>query len=259
MAPGNAIEQAKGEFQNKTDELDAKRGEVENKWNEAVRKVNSALDDVGWFTDNIWFLNDDVDRLRELTNECSKRLQELLNDIVKVVRGSVPVLSLFDAAVRWSNDIQQPVSSSSGIVSQPAVFSLRQWEGTAKDAYYINVLPMQGKAVDGITTTSTGVSKWLADVASKNLNFMLELITPVAELLNSIVAAAVAAASVAGLLEAIGKAADAIGKAVEKILLIIKDTAKKVGETMKMAVDALTIANDNGPFPGGRWPDSVRN
>jgi hypothetical protein len=249
---------AKGEFQTRTTELDGKSRECVTKFNELITKVNKALNDVSWFTNNVWFLNDEVDKLRALAESAGRKITEMQEKIAKVVRGSYPVLSLYDAALRWSGDIQAPVSATSGVVSAPAMLSMRgQWEGPAALSYFTVVVPAQAKAVDGVSTVASSTSKWLAEVGTSNLKFMLEMLEPVAEVLEKIVAGLAAAASVAGLLEAIGRIADALGESLSAIITILTGTAAKIGETIKQAIDAYNITNDNTPFPKGHWPDSV--
>lgn len=256
MAP--EVDAAKGEFIAKTNELANKTNEANDKYGELIKKVNQAIEKANWFTRNVWFLNDDVDKLSKLATEVLKKLNELREQIAKIVRGSIPVFSLYDAAFRWTNNLQAPISATAGVAGAPATLSVRsQWEGPAALAYFTTVLPMQGSAVTGLSNTASSTSKWLADVASNNLNFMVKILLPVLQVLDKIIAAFTAGVTVAGLLEAIGRIGDALGKAITAVFEIVTETAKKIGETIGMANAAKNIANDNVPFPGTHWPNPV--
>jgi hypothetical protein len=104
---------------------------------------------------------------------------------------------------------------------------------------------------------ASGTSKWLAEVASTNLDFMIKILVPVLEVLEKIVAGLAAGATVAGLLEAIGRIADALGKAISAIFTIATETASKIGKTIEQANAALNLLNDNTAFPNKKWPDPV--
>ena len=255
MPPPDA---AKDAFIGQTNELANKTNECNSKFDELLKKVNKTLDDVGFFTRNIWFLNDEVDKLRDLVKQIGEKLKEMCEKVAKIVRGSVPVLSLYDAAFRWSADIQSKVSATSGTVAAPARLSMRgEWEGSASLAYFTVVVPLQVKAVDGVSATASSVSTWLAGVATANLKFMLEILEPVVEVLGKIIAGIAAAATVAGALEGIGRIADALGQSLPAITKILTDTANKIADSIEKANAALNVANDNGPFPGGKWPNPV--
>jgi hypothetical protein len=258
MAPEPITDAAKAEFQSKTTEVSTKTSESVTKYNELVGKINSALSAASWATKNIWFLNDEIDRLIELGNKATGQINKWSEELFKIVRGSVPVLSLYDAAIRWSRDIQSPVSATSGIVGAPATLAMRgQWEGPASLAYYTVVLPGQQGAVNGITAMASGTSKWLAEVASSNLDFMIKILVPVLEVLEKVIAGLAAGATIAGLLEAIGRIADALGESISAIFKICTETAAKIGKTIEQANAALNLANDNTAFPNRKWPDPV--
>lgn len=258
MAPDPITDAAKAEFQSKTNEVSTKTNESVTKYNELVGKINNALSAASWATKNIWFLNDDIDRLVKLGNQATAQVNKWAAEIGKIIRGSVPVLSLYDAAIRWTNDIQSPVSATSGTVGAPATLTMRgQWEGPAALAYYTVVLPGQQGGVNGVTAMASGTSKWLAEVASTNLAFMIKILLPVLEVLEKIIAGLAAGATIAGLLEAIGRIADALGEAISAIFTIATETAAKIGKTVEQANAALNIVNDNTFFPKKKWPDPV--
>jgi hypothetical protein len=256
MAPTTDV--AKAQFEQRTNELDTKTKDCVSKFEEVVKKINDALNKVNWFTDNIWFLNDEVDSLRDKVKEVATKLGEMRDKMFVIIRGSVPVLSLYDAAFRWTTDLQAPISGLSGRVNSPEWLSLRgQWEGPASLAYFTVVIPLQVKAVDGLSATASATSKWLAAVATSNLEFMLKILKLVVEVLEKIIAALTAGATVAGLLEAIGRIGDALGKSTTAIYEILSETASHIGKSIEQANAALNIVNDNGPFPGGNWPNPV--
>jgi len=251
VAPQDDLAEAKGQFTKGTDDLGKGARDIDKSFGELIAKGNKVIKDLNFIQD-MWF-GDEVDAIRGLFVKVGDDVKRLLELLGKVLGGSIPVFSLFDAAFEW---VAEPVSSSVVTAKEPAGWSLRAWEGPAALAY-LEIRASQSDAIKGLATASGDIGTWLIGVGQSNVKFMLDLVVPVVEFAKSLAAAIVAAVTVAGLLEAIGKLADAVGALLAAFWKIVHLSVDKAADTISRAHSAQRILSGNAPFPGGKWPNPV--
>jgi hypothetical protein len=251
MAPSDDLAKHESEFGNALDML---RGLVNNEipgaHQELINAVNKTIKNIAWVSPaGAWYVH-------HRASDDAKRLKKLLDDILtkakEIIDQSLPVLSLFKVAFAWGDNVQGPVSAMSGVAFERSQ-GVYGWKGPAADAYTDKRL-LQKLAIEATGQNAREIALYLAKVAEVNVTFLLSLLNPLKELLQSIVAAVVAALTVAGVLEAIGKVADIAGKQLGAIIDIIKAAATQLTATVSAAITAEGTLNNFNAFPERKWP-----
>lgn len=185
------------------------------------------------------------------------KLNELADEVGKILAASTPIFSLISVSALWTEEVLPELSGAVGLARDIRANALHAWGGDAGRAYQEKRWG-QAKALEGTTGDVKDTAQWLVDVAVLNAKFLIAITQPVIDVVQSMIEAAIDAASVAGVLEAIGAVAEAIARSAGSILEIVKQTADHTYESLSKLSEARIILNDNTVFPGeGSWPQAV--
>lgn len=175
----------------------------------------------------------------------------------KMVEHHTPVLDLFIMSSRWITDTKSPTSNMFAHLWQPEDSrNLAQWTGEARSAYD-DIVSRQKASVQALEDVASFMSRWLADIATDNVEYITFLLGKMGEVTNIIV-------------ESVGRLTNAGGAT------LIWEVARLVGTAIQLAIDHLgKIANniaamiarliqandavllDFSYFPDGSWPEAV--
>ncbi len=185
-------------------------------------------------------------------------LQRIIDKGRYLVEHSTPVVSLIMTSFGWLNDVQKPASATAGRVPLKGD-KLVYWKGAAAEAYN-GKLPFQQAAASDMATKADFISTWLFTIAKANVEYAVKMAEYVSLVAGAIAQAAIDAASVFGIIEAVNAVADAAGLLVEKALNQLFGIASRVVDLLKNARDATASINNVeklvGP-PAGTWPQAV--
>lgn len=251
MAPeaGVTPEGITGDF---NDAIDTVRDGVE-KAVDSFEKLVDEINGKAWLIGPalmLWIKNK-LDDVRENAKKLIEKAQYLLEH-------STPVLSLIITSFKWLEVGQNPASSIAGTIPVKGDM-LVYWKGEAADAYN-NKLPFQQGAASDMATKSDFISTWLFTIVKANVEYATKVAENISLVAGAIAQAAVDAASVFGVIEAINAVAGAVGGIVENALNLLFGIANRVVDLLKNARDASASINNveklAGP-PAGTWPQAV--
>lgn len=190
--------------------------------------------------------------------EVHTHLQKIVAKAEYLIEHSTPVVSLIITSFDWLDQVQKPASAVAGRVPVKDD-KLVYWKGEAAEAY-AGKLPFQQAAATDMATKADFISTWLFTLAKANIEYAVKTAEYVSLVAGTIAQAAVDAASVFGIIEAINAVADAVGDIVEKALNQLFGIATRVVDLLKNARDATASINNieklAGP-PAGTWPQAV--
>jgi methyl-accepting chemotaxis protein len=199
----------------------------------------------------LWIKN----RLEELKANAEK----LLEKAVWVVEHAGGIPSLILMAFRWLTVVQKPASSIGGqIVATDDM--LVYWEGQAADLY-AKKIPIQQLAANDMATKADFISTWLFTIAKANVEYAVKLSENISMLVGEIAQAAIDAAGVFTILEAVNTVAGAAGSLIENALNVLFNIANNLVDALKNMRDANSSMNNLSNLPGppaGTWPQAVR-
>lgn len=185
-------------------------------------------------------------------------LQTIIKKAQYLIDHSTPVVSLILTSFDWLSDVQKPASAAAGRIPVKGD-KLGYWKGEASDAYGRKIPFQQGAASD-MATKADFISTWLFTIAKANVDYAVKTAEYISLIAGKVTQAAVDAASVFGIIEAINAVADAAGSIVEKALNQLFGIANRVVDLLKNARDASASINNleklSGP-PAGTWPQAV--
>ncbi|GGQ83126.1 hypothetical protein [Couchioplanes azureus] len=214
---------------------------------------------VGEINEKRWLLGGAVLLwVKEKLEGAQEGLRKIVEKAQYVVEHSTPVVSLILTSFDWLNQVQKPASGAAGRVPVKGD-KLVYWKGQAADAYNAK-LSFQQAAASDMATKADFISTWLFTIAKANVDYAVKMGEYVSLIAGAITQAAVDAASVFGIIEAINAVADAAGDLVEKALNQLFNIANRVVDLLKNARDATASINNveklSGP-PVGTWPQAV--
>jgi phage-related protein len=188
-------------------------------------------------------------------------LNTVFQYINKIIEGSVPILSLINAAFRWVTEVTPVVSCLAGLTQQSGDDKDRNsafvfWTGASRDVYNQG-LWNQKVALESTGNTCDRIGSWLIDIADKNVTFIFDLIQPLKDFITDILTAVEEAATVFGVFEAIGDACRAISKLATSLYDCVKAVIKNLMSVLVNDVEAETLLNNNSAYPNGKWPQMV--
>jgi hypothetical protein len=214
---------------------------------------------VGEINDKRWLLGAAVLLwIKHKLDGAREGLQKIIEKAQYLVDHSTPVVSLILTSFDWLNQVQKPASAAAGRVPVKGD-KLVYWKGEAADAYNAKI-PFQQAAAGDMATKADFISTWLFTVAKANVDYAVKMGEYISLIVGAVSQAAVDAASVFGIIEAINAVADAAGALVEKALNQLFSIASRVVDLLKNARDATASINNVeklvGP-PAGTWPRAV--
>ena len=185
-------------------------------------------------------------------------LQTIVDKARYLIDHSTPVVSLILTSFDWLSQVQKPASTAAGRVPVKRD-KLIYWKGEAAEAYNAKI-PFQQAAASDMATKADFISTWLFTIAKTNVEYAVKTAEYISLIAGAVTQAAVDAASVFGIIEAINAVADAAGALVEKALNQLFGIATRVVDLLKNARDASASINNVeklvGP-PAGTWPQAV--
>jgi len=185
-------------------------------------------------------------------------LQTIVDKAQYLIDHSTPIVSLILTSFDWLSQVQKPASAAAGRVPVKGD-KLVYWKGEAADAYN-GKIPFQQAAAGDMATKADFISTWLFTIAKANIEYAVKTAEYISLIAGAVTQAAIDAASVFGIVEAINAVADAAGALVEKALNQLFSIATRVVDLLKNARDASASINNveklAGP-PAGTWPQAV--
>lgn len=214
---------------------------------------------VGEVKDKLWLLGGAVALwIKHKLDGAREGIKKLIDKAQYMIQHSTPVVSLILTSFDWLSQVQKPSSAAAGRVPLKGD-GLLYWKGEAADAYGAR-LPFQQSAASDMATKADFISTWLFTIAKANVEYAVKMAENISMLAGEITQAAVDAASVFGVIEAINAVAGATGQIVENALNTLFGIATRVVDLLKNARDASASINNVeklvGP-PAGSWPQAV--
>ena len=240
---------------------------ITQQFNASIESSNSGIDKIieGFnnlveeVKDKAWLLGGAILLwMKSKLDDVREAIKKLIEKAKYMIKHSTPIVSLILTSFDWLTDVQNPASAAAGRVPVKGD-KLVYWKGEAADAY-TNKLPFQQGAASDMATKADFISTWLFTIAKANVEYAVKMAENISLVAGEIVQAAVDAASVFGIIEAINAVAGAVGSLVENALNALFDIANRVVDLLKNARDASASINNVeklvGP-PSGTWPQAV--
>lgn len=201
----------------------------------------------------------------DIEGELSRSRTELqkVNDwFGEVIRESTPLVSLLHASNGWLA-IRKTVSGLEGITTEYKNPNLVQWEGEVAKYYRApapNGTTPQASALKGMSQNADKISEFLVGTFTRNVEYLMKLVDLVVGIVGQLAEIATNVISIVGILEAVAAFADLVSKIIEDAWKVMRALADDVKDFAKQVREASSnVLNDNGRFPGGHWPQLVRN
>lgn len=242
------------------DKVDEQKRKVVTEFDNLTARANetlSRLDTAKWigtaaFGLGGYLLADHyVDKVRSLFDRLRHLVEQVLAKVQEILDKATPVLSLVTRAFDWVDHVQAPVS---GLSDRAATYTLHanEWSGLARKVYDQRV-PRQVGAIGALGTAAADIGTWLMDLAKENAAYILSLLDPLEHIVSALIAAAIDAGSVAGILEAIGKGAELVQNAVDDMWAALKQAVDHALTVVSKKLDAHKVLAD----VGDGWPQMV--
>jgi hypothetical protein len=223
---------------------------VIDKFNAAVRHIN----------DNRFLLGPAL----LLIKGCLDKMREVVDKVAQFAKylaeHHIPVLSLMVQSLNWVSQVHGPMSDLSAPAGQwrDDNQNAQYWSGPAAEAYKA-AAGVQKAAIDEYVKKSEFISDWLFGIVKTNVDYAAGLAGVVAKIAGSMVTTTLEGATVIELPFAADRLADTLNTLIEEgIKSLIQYAVNFVG-----AIDnyrrALSQQGDHTNFPGGQWPQAVRN
>ncbi|PXY17967.1 hypothetical protein [Prauserella flavalba] len=236
--------------------------ELETSWNESFSEAKDAIGQIqNFFTQIDNETSMAVEILSSAVKVGVKRLGELKDDLVAMYNEAephqLPVISLMKQSFAWLDNVKSPISNLSPQVTIWRDQNLSSWGGGAGRAYLLEKTTQQKAAIDDVSKNADKISEWLMDIAQRNVEYMLEFVDKLGVIVGHYAGAAAAAATLVGIAEAIGDAADAVAAVFAEMVDQLTDVASRfmLAVSDERKIDSITT--DNTALPGGKWPESV--
>lgn len=183
----------------------------------------------------------------------AENIRKMVEDIIHILDHSTPIISLISQGYSWLDNVMRPTANIQSVVKEHPDANFEYWDSKASGAYD-DAVTAQDTALAAIVEKSDGIRKWLLSIAAANIEFVTELCNIFAEFAGKFVAILAEAATVIGILEAIGKSGECIeniiahsGKRVTKAIEMYGAAAGRTGE-------ATSLTFKTAAFPHGKWP-----
>ncbi|WP_344905884.1 hypothetical protein [Actinomadura meridiana] len=219
---------------------------VNEKLNELVTNINKVLAKLPSFI---------AHRLTPLLDKLGSAVTKLWKEFSQFVAEPGDWGKLADAAGKFSDKVQAPVSAQAGRFQETYSKVDDYWKGEASEAYKKVLKPNapQTAATQQYGDTAEAVSGALDLCRWTILGFWLFVGAAYATLIYQLIGDCVAAASVAGALPALGSAILAIGAFAAAVAGAGWTAIQVLGGP---ASTFRTENNGNNNWPGGAWPPS---
>jgi hypothetical protein len=246
MAPTVDLESVRAAFYQGVEDARKGVGLLVSGFNDLVHAVNKHL----------WLLGAaGVLWIRHKLEQVRDAAQKLVEKARHMIDHSTPIVSLILTSFDWISQVQKPASDAAARIPV-TTDNLVYWSGGAAQAYTNKTGPQKDAASD-VVAKADFISTWLFSIAQTNVDYVVKMAEIVSLLANKITQAAVDAASVFGVIEAINAVAGAAGDIVERGLNTLFGIASRLVALLKNVRDASSSINNHEKLPGGAWPQAV--
>lgn len=200
--------------------------------------------------ERIW---DTIEQTRMNREGITGSVLELAN---RVLDHHYPVISLFRISSRWITDTYRLTSEVYGDIALPEHGrDLAGWDGPARAAYD-DLTDHQHSAVAAMRDVAGDIGIWLSDIAVGNVEFIVELVSELGSLANSLIDETGKLVNTAGV-GVVWAVAAVIGSAVERAINTLGIVVTNVASMAANQIHADRIIMDHSYFPRGNWPEAV--
>jgi len=189
-----------------------------------------------------------------------ENVKALLVKVIELVKYAIahatPVLSLVVQSFDWVTKVKTPMSDLSTPAGTPRDLNLAYWTGAAATIYTSKTIAQKG-AIDDATIKADFVSQWLFSIAQANVDYMVGLVTVVANVVGKLTQAAIDATTVIDIPWAVDQLSKTVGDLVAAAINDLTTVAKRFFQAVKDARDIQSQVGDHTKLPGGKWPQAV--
>jgi hypothetical protein len=240
-------------FEGSIDRLEAIPGRLEDAYDGFVARVEATWDLVAALLPAggeliTWYVKQKMEEIREYCNRILERVRGALDRYRSVLR-------LFEVSYLWTREVLGPVSEVRDALPDAEDFNLDHWQDDARPRYDTIVGEQQG-ALGDYAQRASFISGWLEDVAGENVDYLLALLETVAEVISTLVQAAVEAASAVGAAEAISSISGLVGDLVTAGIERLGQIGRRVSQILSNVGELERNAYSH--LPGGNWPPAVK-
>src|SRR6266545_1596843 len=191
-------------------------------------------------------------------NAIADGINKVIHYVRKMLKHSVPVVSLIYAGFDWLSTVMGPTSDIHNQLTATgsATPDIGEWKGEASVAYG-KKKQEQVHALHAISADADAVSLYLINIAKSNVSFAGKLASHLAKLAGRILVAAGEAGTVVGIPWAVQEGNDAANEAIDMIGTALEGTIDAFMEAISGARNLASIERDREIFGNGKWPQAV--
>jgi len=212
---------------------------------------------VGKINDKAWALGGSMLWIKHKLDGVRDNLKKLIEKVKWVVEHAGGVPSLIITSFKWLSLVQTPTSSIAGRIGTKDVV-LVKWQGDAATVYTERIVGQQNACTD-LATKADFISTWLFTIAKGNVEYAVKAAENISLMAGEMAQAAIDAAGVFTMLEAVNTLAGLCGTRVENALNMLFDIANKLVDTWQKMRDVNASMGNKAAWtgPGGSWPQAV--
>lgn len=261
------VEHQRRRFVETVEQILPQRNEIIEKFNELVETFNDHFSGpFGWWRRSV-SSRAEYEEGKAALEQVRRDLEEtpfpeetgggsILDVADRVINQHTPVVSLFLTSLDWVERSMTPLSDLYADVFTPADGRrLEDWDDQARAAYD-DIVAQQQKSVEAAKDIASFMSAWLAGIADDNVEYVVFLLSQLAEIANKIVAAIAALVDSFGVFTLL-ELAELVGQLVEDAINVLGQTARRISSAIQTVIEAERVLNDHSFFPDGNWPVAV--
>ncbi len=235
--------------------------QIEETGDQMVEDFNALVEKLA---DNAWWLTPvigaaAVTALSETLNGIKEKLDEVLDIAGEVLAHHTPVISLINISFHWLTAVKQPVSGLVPVIQQYATENLSYWEGGTASHYKQQIVPPQVGAAGELSAKAGFISEWLYSIAQANVDYVTKLAQVMSTIAGDVAQAAVKAGTIIDIPWAISDLASVVGTLVTTEVDNLTGIAQRIVEAGENVRQIVSDRVDDSKFPGGEWPQAVRD
>lgn len=235
--------------------------QIEETTDQMVEDFNTLVEQLA---DNAWWLTPVIGSaavyaLSETLDGIKEKLDELLDIAGEVLAHHTPVISLINISFHWLTAVKQPVSGLVPAIQQWATENLSYWEGGTASHYKQQIVPPQAAAAGELSAKAGFISEWLYGIAQANVDYVTKLAQVMGTIAGDVAQAAVKAGTIIDIPWAISDLASIVGTLVQTEVDNLTGIAQRIVEAGENVRQIVSDRVDESKFPGGQWPQAVRN
>ncbi|MEV6970438.1 hypothetical protein AB0M47_35560 [Hamadaea sp. NPDC051192] len=238
----------------------------------AVRQIEETADQlvadfdslVQEFADNAVWLSPVIGAaavwvLQETLDEIRVELNAVLDIAGEVLAHYTPVISLINISFHWLTAVKQPVSGMVPMIQQYATENLAYWEGGTASHYKQQIVPPQAGAAGELSAKAGFISEWLYGIAQANVEYVTKLSEVIGTIAGDVAQAAVKAGTIIDIPWAISDLASIVKTLVKTEMDNLAGIGQRIVEAGENVRQIVSDRVDESKFPGGDWPQAVRD